>query len=115
MKKKKFIIIIGIILLPIFIFWLGDFHFSKHYFIAQNISTEKERKIKCGFWKAYESVLGDILVCNKCNCKIKQGVLYIDEEPKAKVISLVYRCFLNDYILTIQSLDGQKIGSYISK
>ena len=113
MTKKKFIIITGIILLPIFIFWLGDFHFSKHYLIGQNISTEKEKKIKCGFWKAYEPILGDFLGCSRC--KIKQGILYIDEEPKAKVISLVYRCFPNDYILTIQSLDGQEIGSYVSK
>ena len=115
MTKMKFIIITGVILLPIFIFWLGDFHFSKHYFIAQNISTEKEKRIKCGFWKAYESVLGDILVCNQCNCKINQGILYINEEPKAKVISLIRRFPSCDYILTIQSLEGQKTGSYISK
>ena len=116
MIKRKFIIITGIILLPILVFWLGNFHLSEQYFIVRNVNTEKASKIKCRFWKAREgAILGDFLEYNEGYWKIKQGILYVNEKPEAKAVSLVHRCFLNDYILTIQSLDGQKTGSYISK
>jgi hypothetical protein len=42
MTKRKNIIIIIIILLPILFFGLSGFHFSKHYFIGHNISIEKQ-------------------------------------------------------------------------
>ena len=117
MTKRKNIIIIIIILLPILFFWLGRFHFSKHYFIGRNISIEKTSKINCRFWKAYDGdlLLGDFLNCDESYWKIKKGILYVNEKPEVKLIGLVHRCLINDYILTVQSLDGQKTCSYISK
>ena len=116
MTKIKYIIILAIILLPILFFLLGRFHFSKHYLIGRNICIEKASKIKCKFWKTYDgAIIGDFLDCGENHWRIKDGILYVNEKPKAKVIGLVYRCLTNDYILTIQSLDGQETGSYISK
>jgi len=117
--KKKNIIITIIILLPILIFWLGRFHFSKHYVIGRNVPFQKANQIS--LWK---DAGGAIIIgidffdlpksCRNEKWEIKKDTLYFAEKPVAKITSLVHRCFI-DYELTIQSFDGQKIGSYISK
>ena len=124
--KKKNIIITIVILLPILIFWLGGFRFDKYHIIERNVPFKKAKVII--FWKDYEGgrcITGvdffDLqkdyvqATCRNERYKIKKDTLYFAEQPIAKIVSLVHRCFLNDYILTIQSLDGQKTGSYISK
>ena len=110
--KKKYIIIIVIILLPILIFKLGRFHFDEYYLIGRDIPVKKISTIKCGFWKIYD---GRCLVDFFDNDNIKNDTLYITGIPQAKIISIVHRCFLNDYILTMQCLDGQDTVFYISK
>ena len=117
--KKKNIIIITVILLPILIFWLGGFHFSKHYVIGRNVPFKKANQIR--LWKdAGGSIITGVdffdLPKNCCNEKweVKKDTLYFAKKPVAKVISIVHRGFI-DYELTIQSFDGQKTGSYISK
>jgi hypothetical protein len=102
--------------LPVLIFWLGRFHFSKEYLIGRNISFEKTSKIDCDFWKEAGgySITGRDCLKFDGDCKIKDDTLYFGEKPIAKVISLVQRCFI-DYELTIQSFDKQKTDFYVSK
>jgi hypothetical protein len=115
---KKQLIIITIILLPILIFGLGKFHFSEHYFIGRDIPFKRISKLNVGFWKdtgGYDITGRDFLEFGENGCsKIENDTLYVAGKPVAKVISLVSRCFI-DYELTIQSFDGQKTGSYVSK
>ena len=114
-KKKLIIITIFLLLIPIF-WWLGRFRFSNDYLIVRDIPFEKINKIKCGFWKqsgGYHII--DFMEFDEDNyCKIKNDTLYIAGKPEAKVISLIHRCLINDYDLTVQSFDGQ-IGYYTSK
>ena len=110
--KKTLIIIAIIVLLPLSIFWFGNFHFSNHYFIGRDIPFEKISKLNVDFWKySDEYHVTDFFDNNM----IKNDTLYIAGRPEAKVIKIVHRYFLNDYILTIQSFDGQETGSYVSK
>ena len=119
MIKKKNLICIAIILLPILIFWLGRFRFTKDYLIVRDIPFEKIDNIKCDFWKdcgGYYITGHNFLEVDKYkNWEIKNDTLYIKEKPVAKTISLIHRCLINDYTLTIQSLDDTKIGYYVSK
>jgi hypothetical protein len=115
--KKIVIITAIIILLPLLIFWLGNFHFSKHYLIGRDIPFEKISKLKVDDWKdagGYGITGRDFLEFGEDWYEIKNDTLYFGEQPVAKVISLVNRCFI-DYELTIQSFDGQKTGFYVSK
>ena len=114
MKKRN--IIITTILLPFLIFWLGSFHFSKTYLIGRDIPFKCIRILNVDFWKALDGygITGRDFLERDGDWGIKNDTLYIEGKPTAKVISLVSRCFM-DYELTIQSFDGEKIGSYVSK
>jgi len=117
--KKKNITIAIIILLPVLIFWLVGFHFSKHYIIGRNVPFEKASQIR--LWKdAGGSTITGVdffdlpKSCRSEKWEVKKDTLYFAEKPVAKITGLVHRSFI-DYELTIQSFDGQKKGSYISK
>ena len=58
--KKRIIIIAIIILTPILIFILGDFHFSKIDLLERDISVNKINNIDCGFWKNKSGGIGPI-------------------------------------------------------
>jgi len=117
MIKRKYIIITAVIIFPVLFFWFGRFHFSKYYFFGRDIRVEKISKIECGFWKDYDccnlSFLDDFLICNEIHWN--NDTLYVNGKPKGKVIRLVHRFYSKDYILTLQSLDGQHTGLLISK
>lgn len=116
-KTRILIIVSAIIVMQVLIFWVGGFHFSKSYLIGRNIPPEKIERINCDFWKenGNDRVLEyDFLEFDKTACLIEGDTLYIGGKPAAKAVSLVHRCFI-DYELTIQSFDGLKTGSYVSK
>lgn len=117
MNRKKIYIILAIILTPILIFWLGGFHFSKYYLIGRDVPFRRLHKIKCDDWKAMEAyaITGPVYDgFSGKECKIANDTLFIYGEPVGRPVSLVHRCFI-DYELTIQSFDGTKTGSWVSK
>ncbi len=118
MRKGIIITIITtIILLPVLFFRLGRFHFDDNYIIGQYTPFEKVVKIDC-HWKYYDgcsNILGEALTFKNSKWEVKNDTIYFDKKPKIIVESLIYRYFPNDYILTIQSLDGQQTCSYVSK
>jgi hypothetical protein len=113
--RKRIIIIAIIILLPFLIFWAGRFHFSEFYFIGRDIPFERINRLNVD-WKysGGDRITGQDFLEFDDYWTIKKDTLYMGEQPVAKVISLVKRCFI-DYELKIQSFDKQETGYYVSK